>query len=91
MDLILEELGRKAIRVPVPDRVVRFLGSVVEEGAKIAGFHPMFGRDKALEMTQEAWSCLPDKAHRVLGWESRIPVDRGMAETLRWFREEGML
>ena len=31
MDLILEKLGRTALRIPIPDRVVRLLGSVLED------------------------------------------------------------
>ena len=71
--------------------MVRFLGAVVEEGAKLTGFYSMFGRDKALEMTQAAWSCRSDKARRILGWEPLIPVEQGMGATLRWYREEGLL
>ncbi len=89
--LIQAAIGRPAVRVRVPDRVVRFLGAVVEDGAKLAGKRSMFGRDKALEMTQRAWSCSPEKARRRLGWEARVPVDRGMTETLAWYRDEGLL
>ena len=91
LGLIQKAIGRKAVRVRVPDRVVRFLGAVVEDGAKLAGKRSMFGRDKALEMTQRAWSCSPEKARRRLGWEARTPVERGMEETLAWYRGEGLL
>src|SRR5947208_4818263 len=43
----------------IPDRVVRFLGAVVEDAASLVGKRSMFGRDKALEMTQKAWCCSP--------------------------------
>ena len=91
LGLIQRGIGKRALRVRVPDRVVRFLGAVVEDGAKLAGKRSMFGRDKALEMTQRAWSCSPEKARRLLGWEARVPVERGMAESLDWYREEGLL
>jgi nucleoside-diphosphate-sugar epimerase len=91
LDLIQKGLGKRAVRVRVPDRVVRFLGAVVEDGAKLAGKRSMFGRDKALEMTQRAWSCSAEKARSRLGWEARVPVRRGMEETLAWYRTEGLL
>jgi nucleoside-diphosphate-sugar epimerase len=91
LDLIQKGIGRPAVRVRVPDRVVRFLGAVVEDGARLAGRRSMFGRDKALEMTQRAWSCTPEKARRLLGWEARVPVPAGMGETLDWYRGEGLL
>ncbi len=91
MDVIQRAIGRGALKVPIPDRVVRFLGAVVEDGAKLAGKRSMFGRDKALEMTQKAWVCSAEKARRVLGWESKVPVESGMTETVAWYRGEGLL
>lgn len=91
LDLIQRALGGRAIRVPIPDRVVRLLGALTEEGFKLLGKRPMFSREKALEMTQKAWVCTPAKARRLLGWEAKIPLDRGMVETVRWYRDEGLL
>lgn len=91
MRVIQRALGKRALRVPIPDRVVRFLGAVSEDAAKLVGRRSMFCRDKALEMTQKAWTCAPSKARRILGWEAQIPVERGMAETIAWYRAEGLL
>jgi dihydroflavonol-4-reductase len=89
--LIQRVLGNRAVRVGIPDRVVRFLGAVVEDGARLAGKRTMFGRDKALEMTQKAWCCSPAKAARLLGWRAAIPLEQGMEETARWYRDQGLL
>jgi len=91
LDVIERALERRAVRVPVPDRVVRFLGALAEDGAKWAGKRSMFCRDKALEMTQKAWACSPEKARRLLGWEARVPVERGMGEALAWYRDHRFL
>ncbi|HXG63112.1 MAG TPA: NAD-dependent epimerase/dehydratase family protein [Planctomycetota bacterium] len=91
LDLVEEGLGRRGLRVAVPDRVVRFLGAVVEDGARWAGLRPVFGRDKALEMTQPAWTCNPGKADRLLGWRARIDPAQGLRTTLAWYREHGLL
>jgi len=91
MDVIQGAIGRSALKVPIPDRVVRFLGAVVEDGARLAGKRSMFGRDKALEMTQKAWVCTAEKAGRLLGWQARVPLEAGMKETVAWYRGEGLL
>ena len=91
MDFILAALGRKALRVGVPDRIVRFLGGVAEDAAKLIGAHSMFNRDKALEMTQRAWICSPAKAGRLLGWKAEVDIEQGLRETLAWYREHKML
>jgi dihydroflavonol-4-reductase len=88
---IARAMGRRPLRVPVPDRVVRFLGGVTEDAARLLGRCPMFGRDKAMEITQRAWSCSPAKARKLLGWEATVPVDRGMAETMDWYRAHDLL
>jgi nucleoside-diphosphate-sugar epimerase len=89
--LIQRVLGTRALRVGIPDRVVRFLGAVVEDGARLAGKRTMFGRDKALEMTQKAWCCSPAKAARLLGWRAAISLEQGMAETATWYKSQGLL
>jgi nucleoside-diphosphate-sugar epimerase len=91
LGIIQQALGTRAMRVGIPDRVVRFLGAVVEDGARLAGKRSMFGRDKALEMTQKAWCCSPAKAARLLGWRARIALDRGMADTATWYKSQGLL
>lgn len=87
MERILAFLGRRAVRVRIPDRVVRFLGGVAES----AGISSMFNRDKAAEMTQAAWVCSAEKAARELGWRARIGIEEGMWATLGWYRERGLV
>jgi len=85
-------MGRRGVRIRFPDRVVRFLGAVAEDAGRLLGRAvPVFGRDKALEMTCRTWVCSPAKARRVLGWEAAIPLEQGMAETLEWYREHRLL
>jgi dihydroflavonol-4-reductase len=91
MGLIQRSLGKRALRVGIPDRVVRFLGAVVEDAASLAGKRSMFGRDKALEMTQKAWCCSPAKAARLLCWRAGHPLERGMTEAVAWYRSQGLL
>jgi dihydroflavonol-4-reductase len=91
MGMVQRSLGKRALRVGIPDRVVRFLGGVVEDAASLVGKRSMFGRDKALEMTQKAWCCSPAKAARLLGWRAAQPLERGMADAVAWYRSQGLL
>lgn len=87
MERILELLDRRAIRVRIPDRVVRFLGGVAES----VGISSMFNRDKAAEMTQAAWVCSAEKARRELGWSAKVGLDEGLRETIDWYRSRGLV
>jgi nucleoside-diphosphate-sugar epimerase len=91
MGLVARALGNRTLRVGIPDRVVRFLGALVEDAASMVGKRSMFGRDKALEMTQKAWCCKPSKAERLLGWKARVPLETGMADTVAWYRAQRLL
>lgn len=91
MGIVAKALGNRTLRVGIPDRVVRFLGALVEDAASMVGKRSMFGRDKALEMTQKAWCCRPDKAGRLLGWRARVPLEQGMTEAVAWYRAQGLL
>src|SRR5688572_4537419 len=82
--LILKGMERRALPVPIPDRVVRFLGELAEGYTKMTGRGGLFSRDKALEMTQKSWTCSPALAKRVLGWEATIEPKDGFKETLAW-------
>ncbi len=89
--LILKGLGKRAVPVPIPDRVVRFLGGLAEDVTRVTGGGGLFSRDKALEMTQKYWTCSPAQAKRVLGWEATIDPAEGFKETLAWYRAEKLL
>ncbi len=91
MDMMLAGLDRGALRVPVPDRVVRLLGAVAEDVLAVVGKGGMFNRDKAREMTQKYWVCRSTKAKRVLGWEAKVPIAAGLRETLAWYKREAWL
>ena len=91
MGVVARALGNRTLRVGIPDRVVRFLGALVEDTASMLGKRSMFGRDKALEMTQKAWCCSPAKAERLLGWKARVPLEAGMTDAVAWYRREHLL
>jgi len=91
LGLVERALGKRALKVGIPDRVLRFLGAVVEDAASLVGKRSMFGRDKAREMTQKAWCCSPAKAARLLGWNARVPLEQGMRDTVTWYRDQALL
>ena len=90
-DLILRALNKRAVPVPIPDRVVRFLGGLAEDVTRVTGGGGLFSRDKALEMTQKYWTCSPALAKKHLGWEATIHPEQGFKETLDWYRAERLL
>ena len=90
-NLILRGMKKRALRVPIPDRVVRLLGELAEGYTKMTGRGGLFSRDKAIEMTQKSWVCSPALAKRLLDWEAKISPEEGFKETLEWYKAEKLV
>lgn len=94
-----EEVARmvaRAVRanarlVPVPPVLIRGAAHISEAAAGLIGRSTIFNADKAEELLAPGWTCETETARRVLGFEARIPLAEGLANTARWYREQGWL
>ncbi len=81
-------LGRRTVRLKVPDWALRSAATVSEwvnrEGS-------ILNRDKARELLQECWVCSPEKARHELGFEPEYELSRGLEETIRWYQDHDWL
>ena len=83
--------GRPARRIPIPDLLLDAAATVTDEVAHLVGSVSLFGRQKAIELKARWWLCSSDRAVAELGWEPRIGLDDGLADTARWYEEAGRL
>lgn len=92
IDAARPELGfRRLLRINLPKPLVFGLGAVLGGVAKLTGKPALINRDKANELVQDYWVCSPEKAQRELDFTASTPLDEGVAETLRWYRQQGWL
>jgi nucleoside-diphosphate-sugar epimerase len=82
---------RKLLRINLPKPLVFALGSVLGAIAGVIGRPALISRDKANELVQDYWVCSPEKAERELGFKATIPLNEGIAETLKWYQQTGWL
>jgi nucleoside-diphosphate-sugar epimerase len=82
---------RRLVRINLPKPLVFGLGAVLGAVARLTGRPALINRDKANELVQDYWVCSPEKAERELGFRASIPLGEGVAETLRWYRQQGLL
>ena len=80
--------GRRVRDVPMPEAFVSIAATFGELATKVDGKPRLFNRQKAKMGAQEAWTCKSDALRSATGWEHRYPVDRGVRETLEWYRRE---
>lgn len=81
--------GVRGRRIPVPDFILDLAAVLTDEVAGLMGRVPIFGRQKALELKTRYWLASAERARAELGWEPRIPLERGMEETARWYEAQG--
>jgi nucleoside-diphosphate-sugar epimerase len=83
--------ARHVVDVEIPMPVVRagaWLGDLV---ARITGHAGLLTTQKVLLGTAPYWVCSNERARRELGFVPTTPLDVGIAETYRWYLENGGL
>jgi nucleoside-diphosphate-sugar epimerase len=84
-------LGRTPRLVSLPVPVAQTVAVVLELAAKLRRRAAILNRERVREMTQERWVCDPTRAMAELEIQPQFNVDRGIAETAIWYREQGWL
>ncbi|KXK57201.1 MAG: nucleoside-diphosphate sugar epimerase [Chlorobi bacterium OLB7] len=51
----------------------------------------IFDRDKGRDITTPYWICSVEKAREHFGYRQQIPLEQGIAETIAWYRKEGVI
>ena len=88
---IADAVGRRPLRITLPPPLVRAAASVTEGVAGLFGRTPAFNREKAEEMLAPGWVCDLAEGTSLLPTARATPLDAGVAETVRWYRERGWL
>lgn len=98
VDLVAEALrstgGSRRGRVRVvglPGWMGRTLLSLTEVAARVSGRVTILTRDKAHEFFQPAWTGDPEPLHRDTGWRAAHDLRTGLAQTARWYGDQGWL
>jgi len=87
LDLVAGAIGRRGLRLRLPDSLVRLVARVSDLVAQGTGTPAMLTVDKTHEIEPRAWVCSPAAAARDVGWRATTPVDVGVPATVAWLRE----
>jgi dihydroflavonol-4-reductase len=84
-------LGRKLVRVRIPNPAV-FLACAVSEGmARVRGRATAVNLSKYRDMRPDGWVADVRKAREILGFETRFSLEEGLTKTLDWYGRRGLL
>lgn len=91
-DLICRELGNPLIiRIKCPLFLLKVVSLLAERWAALRKTTSTLNRDKYNIMKQRNWQCDITPAVRELGYRPEYDLERGVKETIAWYKKEGWL
>lgn len=84
-------LGRRAAMVRVPHWAAFLCAAASDAAGRISGRPTAVNIGKFRDMRAPGWVLNVDKARRELGFEAAVGLEEGLAETLEWYGDEGLL
>lgn len=91
-DLIQKELGMKwVIHVKCPLFILKSISLLAEFAASLFGKSSTLNGDKYKIMKQRNWQCDIMPLINDLGYNPEYPLERGVKETIDWYKKEGWL
>jgi len=89
--IIKNTLGVKTIRARVPLTVLKGMAYLSESMDRLRGKAGIFNRDKVKELTVDSWHCDNNKLINNTGFQPEYDLEKGMKETLQWYKKHGYI
>lgn len=90
-DAIAEAVGRKPLRVMIPQVAVHGIALAAEAFERVTGRTSILSRERIAQWTSPRWTISDARARREIGYESTWDVSSGMKETAAWYRQAGWI
>lgn len=91
-DLLQRAMGDPwVVHIKAPLWFLRLVCAVNGTVCRWMGRLTTLNMDKYHILAQRNWNCDIQPARSELGYDPQWPLDRGVAETVRWYKEEGWL
>jgi dihydroflavonol-4-reductase len=90
-DLTSKIMGKRVIRVRIPEWGVYAIAGVAEVLAKFSSKPALVNLEKARDMVQDYWTCDHKKALEDFGFKQEISLDQGIQDTIDWYRRKKWL
>lgn len=91
IDCMIKAVGRKAVKLRIPNSFVYAAGFVSEKIGQFFGKTPVFNVEKARDFTQQYWICSGEKAKKILGFSQKINPEEGFKSTYKWYVENNWI
>lgn len=90
-DAASRSLDQRAWFLRIPRVLVQPIAATAETVGRLMNTYPAFNRDKARELLLACTMCDITKAQQTFGYNERIPLTKGIADTITWYRDQNWL
>ncbi len=86
-----KHLHRKTIKITVPTGIVKQLAFVLEKTYGLWGSVPTLNTDKYNVLKNINWRCEIEPLQHDFNFKANYDLDKGVKETVEWYKKEGWL
>ncbi|MGE3262520.1 MAG: NAD-dependent epimerase/dehydratase family protein [Bacteriovoracia bacterium] len=91
MRLVAKGMQKRPMPLRLPIPVMKGAGALCTAFSLASGKALPFSLDKVKEIAAMAWTCSNEKAKRELKFEPYWDLERGFAQTAKWYKDNGWL
>ena len=88
---IARAVGKKTRTISVPPGLADLVSRAERLRGSLTGTKPLLTPDRALELSQDDWTCDDTRARLDIDYDSSISLPDGMRMTAEWYRSVGWL
>ncbi|MBN1650915.1 MAG: NAD(P)-dependent oxidoreductase [Bacteroidales bacterium] len=91
MSLLKHELKKKTVRIVFPMLLVRIIAFINEKLSCIFGISPTLNTEKYKEISSKNWLCDTSEIVKDFGFVPEYNLQKGIKETITWYKNEKLL
>lgn len=84
-------LGKSSLLIRLPRSLIIPLGATSEWVGNLFGKYPPLNREKAREILHATKQCSSNQAAEDFGYRTQMSLEKGIQETIEWYRSQGWL
>lgn len=84
-------LNVKTFKFHISVNLMKIVASMAEKVSNLKGEAPILNREKLTELTAVSWICSIEQAKKDIGFDPQIDLHHGVAETIRWYKQNKWL
>ena len=88
-DITSRLMNKKTFRIKIPHFVVYTIGAFAQFFSLFSSKPAILNLEKCKDLTQKYWICSAEKARVELGFKESVGLEKGIEETIRWYKDNG--